>query len=103
MSRIRKSKIEAEEVDINVIRGKIREELVARYGGVREFLRTPQGEKMGGMKIRSYLYDKGVISYPVISTLCAYLGIGSLTRETVIIRKNIYRLVPSITSSKKPS
>lgn len=94
MSRIRKGKLSnCEEVEINKVRGMIRSELNKRYGGVVEFLDTEAGKKIGGRKIRPYLYDSGTINYKVISDLCVYLGIGNLTRKIVVTRTYHYHLV----------
>lgn len=102
MSRKRKS-IEAEAVDINEIRGKIREEINNRYGSVPEFLDSEAGKKFGGRKIRPYLYDTGAINFNVISDLCKYLGIGTLTRKIVVTRSYNYSFVPNIPPNEKTS
>lgn len=97
MSRVRKSKLpKGEEVEINKVRGMIRAELNKRHGGVVEFLDTEAGKKLGGRKIRPYLYDSGTVNYKVISSLCEYLGIGTLTRKIVVTRSYFYHLVTSV-------
>lgn len=98
MAKIRKA---CESVDINAIRTQIRKEIEKRYGGVAKFLKTPEGEKFGGKKIRCYLYDTGAVNYEIISTLAKFLGIGELKRELVVTRTYSYRLVKCNTEETK--
>lgn len=100
MSRIRKKSPEGEAVEINKVRGLIREQLNERFGSVTAFLDSPAGKKFGGRKIRPYLYDTGAMNFTVISKLCEYLGIGTLTRKTVVIRTTSYQLVTSVPTEK---
>lgn len=92
-----------EEIGLDKVRKMVRDEIIKRYGGVREFLRTEQGEKFGGMKIRPYLYDKGAVNFEVLSGLCKYLGIGELSRKIVVSRSYFYRLSTSVPNDKKTS
>ena len=93
----------SEDVDINKVREQIREELNNRYGGVAKFLKSEKGIEMGGMKVRTYLYETGPVNYEVISKLCKYLGIGELTRKVVVSRTYFYKLNKCTTTDKKPS
>ena len=96
MSRIRKTKpVESgEDIEINKVKGMIREELKKRYGGVVEFLDTPKGIELGGRKVRPYLYDTGTINFNIINAFAEYLGIGTLTRTVVVTRNYYYKLSP---------
>jgi hypothetical protein len=101
MSRTRKSKEVGEDVAINDIRNKVREELIKRYGSVAEFLDSPRGKELGGKKIRPYLYETGALNFDVINELCKYLGIGELTRKIVVTRSYTYKLIPNKTTTEK--
>lgn len=101
MARIRKSKLEkTEDVEINKIRGMIRDILKDKYGGVAEFLASPKGVELGGRKIRPYLYDTGNVNFDVISSICEYLGIGTLTRKLVVTRTFSYQLQSNVSETK---
>lgn len=82
----------AEVVEFNEIRSLVRAGLEKRYGSVAEFLKHKDSEKFGGRKIRCYLYDSGAKNFDVISRLCRYLGIGTMSREVKVIRTATYTL-----------
>lgn len=87
-----KTKIETPSIEFNKVRGMIREELNKRYGGVTKFLTSDKGNRMGGMKIKIYLYDTGPVNFEVIRELCKFLGIGEFTRKIAVVRSVSYHL-----------
>lgn len=87
------------ETDILEVKGKIRKAIADKYGSVVKFLETDKAKELGGNKIRSYLYDTGAVNLEVLSELCKYLGLGSLSRNIVVERKVTYYL----TQNNRPS
>ena len=92
---------EDELVEFNKVRQMVRNELVKKYGGISKFLHSEKGKEMGGMKIKIYLFDTGPVNYTVISTLCEYLGLGTLTRKICFVRSVTYRLRPNVHDTEK--
>lgn len=80
------------EVDVIYIKKRILEEATKKFGGIMEFLRSEQGKKFGGEKIRCYFCDNGSISFSLLKDLCEYFGIGILSRKFVVLRKVIYQI-----------
>lgn len=80
------------DVELNDVRKEIRCEIEKRYGSVTKFLESPMGKKLGGAKIRPYLYESGAVNFEVTRKLCAHLGIGELTRKIVVSRSYFYKL-----------
>lgn len=80
------------EIDFNEARENIRKEIETRYGGVAKFLNTEEGKKLGGMKIRVYLYSTGPKNIKVLNALCAFMGIGEIVRKIVVVRTTKYYL-----------
>lgn len=91
----RKKNSSTEEVDVNEIKEKIRVELDKQYGGVMKFLNSEEGKKLGGIKVRVYLY-KGVVNFDVLNKFCKFLGIGELSRNLVITRTYTYSLTTPV-------
>lgn len=82
----------SDNIELNAVREMVRKAIEEKFGGVAKFLHSEQGEKFGGMKIRPYLYGTGAVNYEVLRKLCAYLGIGILTRKVVVTRSYFYEL-----------
>lgn len=95
-----RTRTKSSDVEIITVRQKIRELLLEKYGGVVSFLETPQGKKLGGMKVRVYLYDTGPVNYKVLADFCRYLGIGTLTRTVKRICITTYQLNTSTADEK---
>lgn len=72
------------EKGIDHIKGRLRMEMELKYGGVSKFLRSEDGAKFGGMKIKPYLYSSGAVSFRTLAKLYEFFGIGILTRKVVI-------------------
>lgn len=83
---------EGASVEFNEVRGMVRKEIIERYGGISKFLHSEKGKEFGGMKSKIYLYDTGPVNFEVISGLCEFFGIGTLTRKIVVSRSVSYRL-----------
>ena len=98
-----KKKSLGEEIELNKVREMVRTEIEKRYGSIASFLKTPQGVKLGGVKIRSYLYDTGAVNFDLISKLCKYLGIGVLSRRIVVTRTYFYHLNTNTPPTEKVS
>lgn len=96
----KKKSPETTQVNFPEILSEIRNELEENYGGVTAFLKTKKGEEMGGMKIRPYLYEGGPKSYAVVSRLYKYLGLGVLSRKTVVSRTTFYYMTKSTPEQK---
>lgn len=80
------------EIDFNEARENVRKEIETRYGGVAKFLNTDEGKKLGGMKIRVYLYPTGPRNIKVLNALCTFMGLGEITRKITVIRITKYYL-----------
>lgn len=88
----RKRETEGEVVEFNLIREKIRKAIDEKYGSVADFLSTDFAKKLGGSKIRPYLYETGAVNFDLISTLSSHFGIGELSRSLVVTRSYTYTL-----------
>lgn len=95
-------RIKTSPVEISEVKSKIREAIVKKYGSISEFLETKDADKICGGKFSpAYLYEKGAVSVPVLSSLCRYFGIGELTKKTVVTRTITYCLTPVPHASEK--
>ena len=86
------AKVNSEVVEFNQVRGMVRKEIIERYGGISKFLQSKKGEELGGMKMKIYLYDTGLVNFEFISALCKFFGIGDLSRKIVVSRRFLYSL-----------
>lgn len=84
---------EVEEVDFNELRKSIRLKLIKKYGSIPNFLASPKGKELGGMRIRPYLYETGPVNYNITSKLCTFLNFGKLTRNLHVVRTFTYKLI----------
>lgn len=91
------------QIELSELRKLIRDEIFKQYGSVPMFLNSKEVQKIGGSKLRPYVYDKGSISFHILEKFCAILGIGAVTRKNVITRTTIYYLKPSTTNDKSAS
>ena len=90
----------ANEVEVNEIKGLLRKKIEEKHGSVAAFLKTDIALKLGGQKIRTYLYDTGTVNYKVLSRLCEFYGLGVLTREITVVRSVVYQLTKSTIATK---
>lgn len=80
------------EITIVEVKGLVRHAITEKYGSVAKFLSSEQGKKIGGKKIRTYLYDTGSVNVEVLNRICTRLGIGSVSKETKVVREVKYFL-----------
>lgn len=72
------------------LRAILRDKMVKRYGGVSKFLRSEDGAKFGGIRIKPYLYSTGATSFEPLKALSEFFGIGTLSKKVIVERKTIY-------------
>lgn len=77
-------------VEVNELKETIRAKIEANYGGVSKFLRSEDGQKFGGMKIKPYLYNGGPTSIEPLCKLAKFFGLGTITKKVVVSRKVEY-------------
>ena len=80
------------EITIVELKGLVRKTIIEKYGSVAKFLSSEQGKKIGGKKIRTYLYDTGSVNVDVLNRICTRLGIGNVSKETKVVREVKYFL-----------
>jgi hypothetical protein len=78
------------EITLDEIKSSLRESMNEKYGGVTKFLKSKDGQKFGGMKIKPYLYSGGATSFEPLRDLAKFFGLGTLTRRLVITKKTTY-------------
>lgn len=81
-----------DQIVLNDVKLRIRSAIEKQFGSVAKFINSEQGKKMGGQKIRVYLYDSGAVSFKTLAKLCEYFGIGTLTRTVEVQRIYRYQL-----------
>lgn len=95
MAKINKEK--GVQIELNEVKKMIREEITTQYGSIPAFFSSDKVKKIGGAKLRSYIYDKGATSFSNLGKLCQILGIGILSRKIAIVRTTNYYLVKKST------
>lgn len=78
------------EIQLNDIKATLRKKMIKKYGSVVNFLRSEDGAKFGGLKIRPYLYSTGVTSFEPLKGLTEFFGMGTLTRKVVLEKTTTY-------------
>ena len=82
-----------EEISLNEIKGSIRERIKAQYGSIDKFLRSEDGAKFGGLKIKPYLYPAGSPSYEVLKNLAEFFGVGTISRKLHVVKTTTYFII----------
>lgn len=80
------------EISLVELKSLVREKIIEKYGSVRAFLESPLAQKLGGTKVRCYLYDSGAMSFEVFQELCKELKIGKLKKRLKVTRSVRYFL-----------
>ena len=92
MARNRKRAEAGDPVGLSNIREMIRAKIIENHGSIAYFMKSDFGKSLGGLKIRTYLYDSGPTNFRILRDLCEHFGIGSLSKKEKIIRTVTYRL-----------
>nr|DAO11097.1 MAG TPA: hypothetical protein [Caudoviricetes sp.] len=88
------------EVQIEDVKQQLREAIKERYGSVANFIKHEDSQKYGGVKLRTYLYDKGNNSLVALAPLCQMFEIGSLSKKVEVVRNVRYYLKTHKSKSK---
>lgn len=88
-----------EQIEIGKVKELIVDAINKKYGDINTFLETDFGKSLGN-NVKTYLYPSGAISYPVLKKLCTHLGLGELTKETIVVRTIEYSLKEKVRASR---
>lgn len=83
------------QVSIKQIKEQIKQAIEAKYGMSQgEFISSgiPEENGIDSKHLSHYLSPTGSVSFKTLASLCELLGIGILTKETKVVRENLYFL-----------
>ncbi len=80
------------EIQLDDLKALLRKKIIKQYGSVPKFLRSEDGAKFGGPKIKPYLYPAGATSFEPLRGLAEFFGVGELTKKVVVEKTVTYYL-----------
>lgn len=92
MARIMKETPKEREIEISEIKEMLTKRIIDKYGSVWNFITSEDGEKFGGKKLQPYLSANGPISYDKFRALMKFFKMGTLKKETNVVRTTKYFL-----------
>ena len=78
------------EVSIISVKRELRDIIKMRYGTATNFINSEEGQKLGGSRVRTYLYDRGTTNIDFLNRLRKLFGMPSIRREIKVVKSVTY-------------